>query len=101
MADAPSAPSSAAARPVSSAAAAQQQLMLLAAKQQLYDLLLSDLERSLGELYTLCEYEAREDWVEGAWSMLIEAGANFGEVRRARAPQTSAPPQAPRRTTAA
>ncbi len=77
------------AAPVSSAAAAQQQLLQLQArqrqseqaKQQLFALLLSDLERSLSELYTLCEVEGREKWVEDAWSLLVESGSSFGEVR--------------------
>ena len=108
-APAPAAPAPAAAAPVSSAAAAQQQLQQLQArqrlfdqaKQQLFDLLLSDLERSLSELYTLCEFEGREKWVEDAWGLLVESGSSFGEVRKAaRREQTegeAAPVRAPAR----
>lgn len=49
-------------------------------KNELFHLLLSNLDRDLNELFTLCEYEGNDAWVEETWTMLIEGGATFGEV---------------------
>ena len=64
-------------------------------KNELFHLLLSNLDRDLNELFTLCEYEGNDAWVEETWTMLIEGGATFGEVSpraRPRGRLASTPP---------